>query len=183
MYPTRIIFQYTKALSKCGGIKVFISPNMADLVTYLYRHSKEVKYYGSDIHDLYHYLYMIGCPTTLTCSGWCYQSIDIKTNIDLGSMHPVISSLRGKQQIFCKCCGLSGHKADHCITRGENFCPPSICKKKNKFNEIHGDTPHEPPKYFPRTPPALNFKSTTSTISHSPDNRYSPFVYSLKIIK
>ena len=33
--PTRIIFQYMKALSKCDKIIAFIAPNMTDLITFL----------------------------------------------------------------------------------------------------------------------------------------------------
>ena len=103
-------------------------------------------YYGSYINYLYHYPEIIGSPTILTYLGQNYHSFYIKTNTESGYLHPVISYLRVKQRIICKCCGLPGYKADYCITISENLLHQSLCRNNNQFNAVDGYAPHEPPK-------------------------------------
>ena len=67
--PTRLLFQYMKALTKSEKIKAFIAPKMTDLITFLDKNGKSDVYEGADIHGIYRYLDMIGAPTILTTSG------------------------------------------------------------------------------------------------------------------
>ena len=67
--PTRIIFQYSKALSKSDKLRSFIEPKMTDLITFLDNNGKYAVYTGGEIHEIYRYLEMNGAPTTLTTSG------------------------------------------------------------------------------------------------------------------
>ena len=54
--PTRLIFQYMKALTKSEKIRAFIAPNMTDLITSLDNNGKYAVYKGGDIHFIYRYL-------------------------------------------------------------------------------------------------------------------------------
>ena len=67
--PTRLLFQYMKALSKSDKLRSFIAPKMTDLITLPDNNGKSAVYKGGDIHGIYRYLDMIGSPTTLTTSG------------------------------------------------------------------------------------------------------------------
>ena len=67
--PTRLLLQYTKALSKSDKIRALIAPKMTDLITFIDNNRKSDIYTGGDIHGIYRYLEMIGPPTTLTNSG------------------------------------------------------------------------------------------------------------------
>ena len=67
--PTRLLFQFMKALTKSEKLKTFIAPNMTDLMTLLDNNDKSAVYTGRDIHGIYRYLDMIGAPTTLNTSG------------------------------------------------------------------------------------------------------------------
>ena len=58
-----------KALPKSDKLKQCIAPNMTDLITFLDNNGKLSIYIGRNIHGLYHYLEIIGSPTTLTTSG------------------------------------------------------------------------------------------------------------------
>ena len=60
--PTRLLFHYTKALSKSDKLRVFIYPNMTDLTTFLDNNGKYAIYKGGDINGIYDYLEMIGDP-------------------------------------------------------------------------------------------------------------------------
>ena len=64
--PTRLLFQYMKALQKSDKLRAFIAPKMTDLITLLENNGKYAVYEGWDIHGIYRYLEMIGAPTTLT---------------------------------------------------------------------------------------------------------------------
>ena len=44
IYPKRILFWYTKALSKSDKLKAFISPKITDLVTFLDNNEKYAVY-------------------------------------------------------------------------------------------------------------------------------------------
>ena len=67
--PTRLIFQYTKALSKSDKLRAFIAAQMTYLITFLDNNGKSTVYTGGEIHGIYRYLDMIGAPTTLATSG------------------------------------------------------------------------------------------------------------------
>ena len=71
--PTRILFQYMKALIKSEKLRAFIAPNMTYFITFLDKNGKSAVYTGGDIHSIYRYLDIIGSPTTLTTSGQCYH--------------------------------------------------------------------------------------------------------------
>ena len=64
--PTRLLFQYMKALAKSEKLRHFIAPKMTDLITFLDNNVKYAVYEGGDIHGIYRYLEIIGSPTTLT---------------------------------------------------------------------------------------------------------------------
>ena len=67
--PTRLIFQYTKALSKSDKINAFIAPKMTYLITLLNNNIKYAVYIGGNVHGINSYIEMIGSPTKLTTSG------------------------------------------------------------------------------------------------------------------
>ena len=54
--PTRIMFQYMKALSNSDKLRAFISPKMIDLITFLDNNIKSDVYTGGEINVIYHYL-------------------------------------------------------------------------------------------------------------------------------
>ena len=54
--PTRIIFQYMKALAKSEKLRAFIAPKMTYLITFLDNNVKSAVYTGGDIHGIYRYL-------------------------------------------------------------------------------------------------------------------------------
>ena len=112
MSRTIILFQYIKYLTNYDRFKDFIVSKMMYFIKHLDRNGKEGLYSGSDVCDIYRYLYIIRAPNTLTYSGQHYQNFNIKLNTYSGSLYPVISPIRIKQKIICKCCGLSGHKYD-----------------------------------------------------------------------
>ena len=69
MSPTRLLFHYTKYLSKRNKLKEFIEPKMINLTTLLDNNRNLDVYKGGNIHGLYRYLENIEYPTTLTTSG------------------------------------------------------------------------------------------------------------------
>ena len=77
-----ILYQYIKPLSNFYGLKGFIAPKMMDIITYIENPVKDASYSRSDIHYIYHYLCMIGAPTTLDYSGQNSNSFDPNTNSD-----------------------------------------------------------------------------------------------------
>ena len=54
--PTRLLFQYMKALTKSEKLRAFIAPNMTDIITFLDNNGKSAVYTGGDIHGIYRYL-------------------------------------------------------------------------------------------------------------------------------
>ena len=98
--PTRLIFQHKKALSKCDGIKAFIALNMICIYHIFDNYRKEELYSGSDIHDLYCYLYTIGAPYTLNYSSHNLHCFGPNINKDTGYLHSVITALRGIKRIL-----------------------------------------------------------------------------------
>ena len=146
--PTRLIFQYMKALKKSEKHRDFIAPNMTDLINFLDNNVKSVVYTGGDIHGIYRYLEMIGAPTTLTNSGHLSHNFgpSSSSNNDSETLQPVIADLRMRHKSICECCGRIGHKADACIIRGPKFLMPSLRIKMNQVIALHGDEPKEPPR-------------------------------------
>ena len=51
--PTRLLFQYTKSLTKSDTLRAFIAPEMTDLITFLENNGKYVVYTGGYIHGIY----------------------------------------------------------------------------------------------------------------------------------
>ena len=146
MSPTIIVIQYFKYLANFYGLEAFIAPNMMDLVIYPEHHGKEASYHGSNIHDLYCYLEILGYPTPLTYLGHNYQSINISIDTESGSLHLVISGLIVRQRIVCECSGIPGHKAYSYIIIGDHFLPSRLCMNRNLFNAVDGGAPYKPPK-------------------------------------
>ena len=66
--PTRLLLQYTNALTKSEKLRAFIAPKMTGLITFHDDNGKNSVYTGGDIHGIYRYIEMIGDPTTLTTS-------------------------------------------------------------------------------------------------------------------
>ena len=138
---TKILFQYMKALKKSEKLRAFIAPKMTDLITFLENNGKSAVYKGGDINGIYCYLEVIGYSTTFTTSGqrshhFCPSS---SSNNDAATLQLVIAAIRMKQKSIYECCGIIGHKSDACIIRGPKFLPPSLRRKMDKFNALHGD--------------------------------------------
>ena len=146
--PTRLLFQYMKALTKSEKLKAFIAPKMTDLITFLDKNGKSNIYEGRDIHVIYRYLEMIGDPTTLTTSGHRSHNFgpSSSSNNDATTLQPIIAALRMRQKRICECCGIIGQKSDACIIRGPKFLPPSLRRNMNQLNALHGDEPKDPPR-------------------------------------
>ena len=51
-FPTRLLFQYTKALRMSEKIRDFIVPKMTDSITFLEKNGKYTVYTGGDIHGI-----------------------------------------------------------------------------------------------------------------------------------
>ena len=109
--------------------------------TFIDKNGKSADYDGGDIHGIYRYLEMIGAPTTLTTSGHRSHHFgpSYYSNNDATTLQLVIADLLTRQKSICECCGRIGHKADSCIIRGPKFLPPSLRRKTNQFNALHGD--------------------------------------------
>ena len=106
---------------------------------------------------------MIGSPTTLTTSGQRshYFIPSYSINNDAETLQPVITDLRTRQNSICEFCGRIGHKYDACIIRGPEFLPPTLRRKMNQFNTLHGDEPNESPIECNIQPPEVHFRSKT----------------------
>ena len=131
--PTRIIFQYMKALTKSEKLRAFIAPNMTDLITFFDKNVKFAVYEGGDIHVIYRYLEMIGAPNTLTTSGHLYHHFgpSSSTKNDAETTQPVIAALHMRQKSIYECCGRIGHKPDACIIRGPKLLLSSLRRNIN----------------------------------------------------
>ena len=164
--PTRLLFNYMKALSKSDKLRTFIAPKMTDIIIFLDNNRKHDVYTGVHIHGIYCYLEMIGAQTTLTSSGQrSHHFVPLScSNKDAATLHPVIAALHMIQNSICECCGIIGHKADACIIRGPKLLPQSIRRNMNQFNALHGDEPKEPPREWNSQPMSVNFKSSTSPL-------------------
>ena len=162
--PTRIIFQYMKALTKIEKIRTIIAPKMTDLINFLDKNNKSAAYTGGDIHVIYRYLDMIGAPTTLTTSGHRSHHFgpSSSSNNDTATLQPVNSDLRMRQKSIFEFCGRIGHKSDACIISGPKLLPTSLRRKINKFNALHGDEPKEPPIEWNSQAPSDHFKYRSS---------------------
>ena len=73
-----------------------------------------------------------------------------------------------RNKIIFKFCGRIGHKADACSIRGPKLLTPSLRRKMNNYNALHGKEPNESPRNWNIQPPAANFKHRTSTPKTSP---------------
>ena len=102
--PTRLIFQYMKALTKSEKLRAFIAPKMTDLITFLDKNVKSAVYEGGDIHGIYHYLEIIGAPNTLNTSGHRYHHFgpSSSSNNDAATLQPVILALCMRQKSICE---------------------------------------------------------------------------------
>ena len=91
---------------------------------------------------------MIVYPTILTTSGQKYHHFGpfYSTNNDTSTLQPVITYIRIRQEIICECCGSIGHKDDYFIIRVPKSIPPSLRRKMNQFNALHGDDTTDPPR-------------------------------------
>ena len=143
---------------------------MTDLITFLDNNRKSSVYKGVNIHVLYRYLKMIVDTTTLTTSGqrshnFCTSS---SINNDTEYLYIVIVDLHMRQITIYECCGRIGNKDYSCIIRGPKFLLPSLRRKMNQFNDIHGEEPNDPPRDWNRQTPADHFKSITSPPKISP---------------
>ena len=54
--PTRLLFQYMKALSNSDKLRSFIAPKMKDIITFLQNNETSAVYKGGDINLIYSYL-------------------------------------------------------------------------------------------------------------------------------
>ena len=54
--PTRLLFQYMKALTNSDKLRDFIAPKLTDLITFLDNNIKYDVYTGGYIHGIYRYL-------------------------------------------------------------------------------------------------------------------------------
>ena len=92
-----------KALKESEKLRSFIAPKMTYRINSLDKNGKSTVYTGGDINGIYHYLDMIGAPTTLTTSGQRYHHFGTSSsrNNDAETLQPVISALHTRQKIIC----------------------------------------------------------------------------------
>ena len=107
VFPTRLLIQYMKALTKSEKLKEFIAPKMTYLITFIDKNYKSTAYDEGYIHGIYRYLEMIGAPTTLTTSGHRshHFSSSSSSNNDATTLQEVIEALCMRQKSICECCG------------------------------------------------------------------------------
>ena len=89
-------------------------------------------------------------------------------NNDTASLQPVIDALLTRQKSVCECFGRIGHKEYTCIICGPKLLSPSLRRKTNKLNALHGEETNEPPIQWSRKTPAAHFKYRTSPPNTSP---------------
>ena len=132
-----------KSLSNSNKLRAFIAPKMKDLITFLDNNIKSSIYTRVDIHGIYLYLDMIVDPTSLTTSGQRFHHFipSYSRNNYAATLQPIIVDLRTRHKSIFECCGRIGHKSDACIISGPSFLPPSLRRKMNQFNAIHGEKP------------------------------------------
>ena len=137
---------------------------MKYFTTFLDNNRKSAVYTGRYIRVIYRYLEMIGAPTTFTTSVQRYHhfSPSYSSNNDAGTLQTVIADFLMRQKNICEWCGRIRHKSDTCIILGPKFLPPSLRRKINQFNSLHGDEPKEPPREWNIKPPADHFKYRNS---------------------
>ena len=113
---------------------------------------------------------MIGAPKKLTTSVQPshHFSPSYSSNNDASTFQKVIAALSTRKKIICEWCGIIGHKSDAYIIRGTKLLPPSLRRKMNNFNALHGDGPKEPPRGCNSQPPEAHFKSRTSPSRTNP---------------
>ena len=141
VYPTRLLFHYTKSFSSSYKIRDSISPKITYLIKLIENNGKYAVYTWGNIDGIYRYLEMIWAPITLTTSGQrCHNFCPSSSiNNDTESLKPVIESLQMRQKSICECYGRIGHKSYDCIIYGTKFLPPSLRRKTNQFNALHGE--------------------------------------------
>ena len=168
--PTRLLFHYTKALSKSDKLRVFIYPNMTDLTTFLDNNGKYAIYKGGDINIIYSYLEMIGDPLTFITLGQRSHHFIPSSSInnDTASLQPVIAAICARQKSICEWCESIGHKADAYTIHVTKLIPPSLRRKMNQSNALHGDEPNKAPREWKNQPPAYNLKYRTFPSNPSP---------------
>ena len=168
--PTRLLFHYIKALKKSEKLRAFIAPKMTDLITFFDNNGKYDVYTGAEINGIYRYLEKIEAPTTLTTSGNISHHFGPSSFIKnyAATLQPFNADIRMRQKIICECCGRIGHKSDACIIRGTKFFLPSLRRKMNQFNALHGDKTKEPPIEWKIQPPSVHFKSRSSPSRTNP---------------
>ena len=100
--PTRILFQYMKALKNSKKLRGLIAPKIKNLITLLDKKRKSDVFMVGDINDIYCYLEMIGDPTTLTTSAQIYHHFrpSSSSNNDSATLQPVITALCIRQRII-----------------------------------------------------------------------------------
>ena len=103
-------------------------------------------------------------------SGHCSHHFGPSSSINnyAATLQKVIAALRTRQKIICECCGGIGHKSDACIIRGPKCLSPSLRRKMNQFNALHGNSPKEPPREWNSQPPSAHFKSRSSPSRTNP---------------
>ena len=103
-----------EALSKRDKIKAPIATNIIYLITLLDNNGNLALYTGVNIHGIYHYLEMIGNPTTFNTLGYCSNHFGPSSyiKIDTKNIQPAIVSLSLKQRSICEFYGRIGNKSD-----------------------------------------------------------------------
>ena len=99
---------------------------------------------------------------TTSCQISCHYGPLYSTKNDSETLHSVIEDLRIIQNIIYEFSGIIGHKVYSCIICCPNFLPPSLRRKMNQFNSLHGDEPTDPPIECNIQPPPDHFKYRTS---------------------
>ena len=132
-----------KALTNSDKLKAFIASKMIDIITFLDKNVKSAVCTGGDIHGIYCYIKIIGAQTTFATSDQRSHHFIPSSSINnyISYIQPVITVLHLRQKSICEFCGIIGHKADACIICGPKFLPPSLRRKMNQFNAVHGDEP------------------------------------------
>lgn len=132
--PSTLFFShYLELLNTCPSLVPHLSVYNRDFAEHL-RTAGDQTPFPEGIDEVHEYLVSSRYPLTLNPS--------VDTHSD--SIVPV-ANYGSSNRHRCEICD-GPHDEDNCHKRGFNFVPPSIAKKAQRYNEVHGHSPKVPKK-------------------------------------
>ena len=131
--PTLFFSHYLAMLNTCPSLVPHLSTYNRDFAEHI-RTLGDMVPFPEGIEEVYEYLVSSRCPVTLRTSENSTFN-DIVPSANYGASN----------RRRCEICD-GPHTEDDCHKRGFAFMPPSVAKKAQRYNEIHGHTPKVPKK-------------------------------------